>query len=175
MPQGALGSTPGRWTAQMQRVLGPGIIVLPNAPSWQYVNVRKLGTFIETSISGLQPVVFQSHNAAPWSQLVRHVASFLSGLEHKGLLASSRGTRMIGSPLQLAPRVANAVRQPEASSEAYFVKYDADAHAQNPLPGGVVASAGRGAAGRRLIVGFAPRRLGEFMILVLEVGVRKSK
>jgi phage tail sheath protein FI len=177
LPSGLAAANPARWVVPVQRALGTGIEVLRPSSGWQYVNDRRLGVLIEQSLPPGQWHVFQPDSTWLWSRVVLSVVSFLTRLEQQGALAPSRPPRKGffdngGNPLYVT-RAANGVPVPAASGPAYFVTCDPSTLAADSLASGVVSNGGGASRGMRLIVGFAPRRVDEFMILVL--GARHSK
>ncbi len=71
---------------------GRGILVwgartLSDDTTWQYVNVRRLFNYIESSIlAGTQWVVFEPNDLELWQRIKRTVSSFLLGLWRDGAL-----------------------------------------------------------------------------------------
>jgi phage tail sheath protein FI len=60
---------------------------LSSAPSWRYVNVRRLFNFVEESIlNGTQWVVFEPNDLDLWARVKRTVYAFLLGLWRQGAL-----------------------------------------------------------------------------------------
>lgn len=56
-------------------------------PDWQYINVRRIFIFVETSIKlGTQWVVFDINSAPTWRRVVRSVSDFLTTLWRNGVL-----------------------------------------------------------------------------------------
>jgi phage tail sheath protein FI len=56
-------------------------------PDWQYINVRRIFIFVETSIKlGTQWVVFDINADPTWRRVVRSVSDFLTGLWRDGVL-----------------------------------------------------------------------------------------
>jgi phage tail sheath protein FI len=56
-------------------------------PDWQYINVRRIFIFVETSIkSGTQWVVFAINSDPTWRRVVRSVSDFLTTLWRNGVL-----------------------------------------------------------------------------------------
>ena len=64
-----------------------GARTLAADPSWQYVNVRRLFSMIESSIkNGTTWVVFEPNDATLWERVRRTVSAFLLGLWRQGAL-----------------------------------------------------------------------------------------
>ena len=60
-------------------------------PAWKYVNIRRLGAYVEHSIDhGLQWVVFEPNNEETWALARRQVEDFLFGLWTDGRLAGTK-------------------------------------------------------------------------------------
>ncbi|WP_353064453.1 phage tail sheath subtilisin-like domain-containing protein [Tunturibacter psychrotolerans] len=56
-------------------------------PDWQYINVRRIFIFVESSIQrGTQWVVFDINSDPTWRRVVRSVSDFLTGLWRDGVL-----------------------------------------------------------------------------------------
>jgi uncharacterized protein len=56
-------------------------------PDWQYINVRRIFIFVESSIQqGTQWVVFDINADPTWRRVVRSVSDFLTGLWRDGVL-----------------------------------------------------------------------------------------
>lgn len=56
-------------------------------PDWQYINVRRIFIFVETSIQrSTQWVVFDINSDPTWRRVVRSVSDFLTGLWRDGVL-----------------------------------------------------------------------------------------
>jgi phage tail sheath protein FI len=56
-------------------------------PDWEYISVRRLLIYVETSIQeGMQWVVFEPNDQATWSRVIRSVSDFLTGLWMQGML-----------------------------------------------------------------------------------------
>ncbi len=90
-----------------------GARTVTSDPDWQYVNVRRLFIYIESSIDkGIQWAVFEPNNELLWAALTSRISSFLVTVWHQGAL---QGTK------------------PE---EAFFVKCDRTTMTQNDIDNG---------------------------------------
>ena len=82
-------------------------------PVWKYVDVRRLGAYIEHSIDhGLQWVVFEPNNEVTWAHVRRQVGDFLLALWSEG--------RLVGA----------------TPDEAFFVKVDRSTMTQDDIDTG---------------------------------------
>ena len=101
---------------------------------WRYVNVRRTAMFLRKSIfNGIQWAVFEGNDETLWAALRETVGSFMDAQFRNGAFAG------------------------ETSSEAYFVKCDADTTTPDDQAAGIV----------NVQVGFAPLRPAEFVIVTL--------
>lgn len=82
-------------------------------PDWQYINVRRIFIFVETSIKlGTQWVVFDINSDPTWRRVVRSVSDFLTSLWREGML------------------------QGDTPDEAFFVKCDMTTMTQADIDNG---------------------------------------
>ena len=67
-----------------------GARTLSSNPSWRYINVRRLFTFVEQSIErGTQWVVFEPNDKDLWERVKRTLYAFLVGLWRQGALVGT--------------------------------------------------------------------------------------
>ena len=105
-----------------------------NASDYKYVPVRRLALFMEESLyRGLKWVVFEPNDEALWAQIRLNVGAFMHGLFTQGAFQGAR------------------------TSDAYFVRCDAETTAQDDRNQGFV----------NIWVGFAPLKPAEFVVLHL--------
>jgi hypothetical protein len=84
-----------------------GARTLSSNPSWRYINVRRLFNFVEKSIErGTQWVVFEPNDQFLWARVRRDISAFLTMVWSSGALFGA------------------------SSSEAFFVKCDAELNTQ---------------------------------------------
>jgi Phage tail sheath C-terminal domain len=89
------------------------VAIRADDPVWKYVQVRRLGAYVEHSIDhGLQWVVFEPNDEQTWANVRRQVEDFLFTLWQDGRLAGTK---------------------PE---EAYFVKVDRSTMTQEDIDSG---------------------------------------
>jgi uncharacterized protein len=85
------------------------------ASDWQYIPIRRLAIYIETSLyAGTSWVVFEPNNGTLWSRIRLNVNSFMQGLFMQGEL------------------------QGQTPDQAYFVKCDAENNPPSSIGQGVV-------------------------------------
>jgi phage tail sheath protein FI len=102
---------------------------------YKYIPVRRLALFMEESLyRGLKWVVFEPNDAPLWAQIRLNVGAFMHSLFRQGAF------------------------QGQKSTDAYFVKCDAETTTQNDINLGIV----------NIIVGFAPLKPAEFVILSIQ-------
>lgn len=102
---------------------------------WQYVNVRRLVSYIEQSLyQALKWAVFEGNDENLWREIRQQVGGFLSGLFASGAFAG------------------------QTLDEAYFVRCDSTTTTS--------ADVGRGMV--NVVVGIAPSKPAEFIILQIE-------
>jgi uncharacterized protein len=107
----AIRSFPGQGTV----VWGVRTTAGASNSDYKYINVRRLTSFIESSLyAGLQWVTFQSNDLALWASIRRAVESFLLNLWRQGAFQGSN------------------------PAQAYFVKCDATTMTQNDIDNGQV-------------------------------------
>jgi phage tail sheath protein FI len=98
------------------------------------VPVRRLALFLEESLyRGLQFAVFQPNDEPLWAQIRLAAGAFMNNLFRRGAF------------------------QGQKTSDAYFVKCDAETTTQNDINLGIV----------NVIVGFAPLKPAEFVIITI--------
>lgn len=104
------------------------------ASEWRYVPVRRTAIFLRTSIfNGIQWAVFEPNDEPLWASLRASIGGFLETQFRNGAFAG------------------------RTSSEAYFVKADAETTTEIDQAAGVV----------NILVGFAPLRPAEFVVVKL--------
>jgi phage tail sheath protein FI len=102
---------------------------------WKYVPIRRLSLYIEESLyRGLKWVVFEPNDEPLWAQIRLNVGAFMHGLFTQGAF------------------------QGKKSSDAYFVRCDAETTTQDDRNKGIV----------NIWVGFAPLKPAEFVVLYLQ-------
>jgi phage tail sheath protein FI len=90
-----------------------GIRTMSSDPEWQYVNVRRLGLFLERSLErGLQWVVFEPNNERTWTTVRAAVTDFLTARWRDGALMG------------------------RTADEAFFVRCDRSTMTQHDLDAG---------------------------------------
>jgi phage tail sheath protein FI len=110
------------------------------ASDWKYINVRRLGLYIERSIDEGTPWAASEPNAeALWADLRRVITEFMNGLFRAGAFAG------------------------RTDREAWFVKCDRQTTTQDDINAGKV----------QVIVGFAPLKPAEFVILQFAVRAKR--
>jgi hypothetical protein len=106
-----------------------------NPSDFKYVPIRRLSLFIEESLyRGLTWVVFEPNDEPLWAQIRLNVGAFMQGLFTQGAF------------------------QGRKSSDAYFVRCDAETTTQDDRNKGIV----------NIWVGFAPLKPAEFVVLYLQ-------
>lgn len=106
-----------------------------NPSDYRYVPVRRLALFLEESLyRGLRWAVFQPNDEPLWGQIRLNVGAFLHGLFTQGAF------------------------QGQKSTDAYFVRCDAETTTQDDRNKGIV----------NVWVGFAPLKPAEFVVLHLQ-------
>lgn len=129
-----LGINPIRQTSSSQ-VVAWGARTLSSNREWQYLAVRRLALFLETSIQqGLGWVVDKSNDEPLWAHIRQTVDVFLQSLFRQGAF------------------------QGQKSQEAYFVKCGPD----------TISSADQTAGNVNIMIGFAPLKPAEFIILTIQ-------
>jgi phage tail sheath protein FI len=102
---------------------------------FKYVPIRRLSLYIEESLyRGLKWVVFEPNDEPLWAQIRLNVGAFMHGLFTQGAF------------------------QGKKSSDAYFVRCDAETTTQDDRNKGIV----------NIWVGFAPLKPAEFVVLYLQ-------
>lgn len=129
-----LGINPIRQTSSSQ-VVAWGARTLSSNREWQYLAVRRLALFLETSIQqGLGWVVDKPNDEPLWAHIRQTVDVFLQSLFRQGAF------------------------QGQKSQEAYFVKCGPD----------TISSADQTAGNVNIMIGFAPLKPAEFIILTIQ-------
>jgi len=106
-----------------------------NPGDYKYVPIRRLALFLEESLyRGLNWVVFEPNDEPLWGQIRLNAGTFMHGLFTQGAF---QGTK---------------------SSDAYFVRCDAETTTQDDRNKGIV----------NIWVGFAPLKPAEFVVLQLQ-------
>lgn len=106
-----------------------------NPSDFKYVPIRRLSLYIEESLyRGLKWVVFEPNDEPLWGQIRLNVGAFMHGLFTQGAF------------------------QGKKSSDAYFVRCDAETTTQDDRNKGIV----------NIWVGFAPLKPAEFVVLYLQ-------
>ena len=101
---------------------------------YKYVPVRRFALFLEESLyRGLQFAVFEPNDEPLWAQIRLAAGAFMNNLFRRGAF------------------------QGQKTSDAYFVKCDAETTTQNDINLGIV----------NVIVGFAPLKPAEFVIITI--------
>jgi uncharacterized protein len=102
---------------------------------YKYVPIRRLSLYIEESLyRGLKWVVFEPNDEPLWGQIRLNVGSFMHGLFTQGAFQGAKST------------------------DAYFVRCDAETTTQDDRNKGIV----------NIWVGFAPLKPAEFVVLYLQ-------
>jgi phage tail sheath protein FI len=87
----------------------------PSVSEWQYVTVRRLALYLESSISaGIQWAVFEPNDSRLWAQLTLSIDTFMEALFRQGAFQGS------------------------VPSATYFVKCDATTNPPSSVAQGVV-------------------------------------
>lgn len=129
-----LGINPIRQTSPSQ-VVAWGARTLSSNREWQYLSVRRLALFLESSIhQGLGWVVDEPNDEHLWAHIRQAIDVFLQSLFRKGAF------------------------QGQKVQEAYFVKCGPD----------TISSSDRTAGNVNIIIGFAPLKPAEFIILTIQ-------
>jgi phage tail sheath protein FI len=106
-----------------------------NPSDYKYVSIRRLALYLEESLyRGLRWVVFQPNDEPLWAQIRLNVGAFMHGLFVQGAF------------------------QGQKSTDAYFVRCDAETTTQDDRNKGIV----------NVWVGFAPLKPAEFVVLYLQ-------
>lgn len=106
-----------------------------NPSDYKYVPIRRLALYLEESLyRGLRWVVFEPNDEPLWGQIRLNVGAFMHGLFTQGAF------------------------QGQKSTEAYFVRCDAETTTQDDRNKGIV----------NIWVGFAPLKPAEFVVLYLQ-------
>lgn len=101
---------------------------------YKYVPVRRLTLFVEESLfRGLKWAVFEPNDEPLWAQIRLAAGAFMNNLFRRGAF------------------------QGQKSSDAYFVKCDAETTTQNDINLGIV----------NVVVGFAPLKPAEFVVITI--------
>ena len=80
-----------RFTGGSPVAWGARTLASPDDPDWKYVNVRRLGIFLEHSIDlGIGWAVFEPNAQPLWTELRREVEDFMTRLWHQGGLPGTR-------------------------------------------------------------------------------------
>lgn len=129
-----LGINPIRQTSSSQ-VVAWGARTLSSNREWQYLPVRRLALFLETSIQqGLGWVADKPNDEPLWAHIRQTIDVFLQSLFRQGAF------------------------QGQKSKEAYFVKCGRD----------TISSADQTAGNVNIMIGFAPLKPAEFIILTIQ-------
>ena len=129
-----LGMNPIRPTSPSQ-VVAWGARTLSSNREWQYLSVRRLALFLESSIQqGLGWVIDEPNEEPLWAHIRQAIDVFLQSLFRKGAF------------------------QGQKAQEAYFVKCGPD----------TISSADQNAGNVNIMIGFAPLKPGEFIILTIQ-------
>ncbi|HSF08489.1 MAG TPA: phage tail sheath C-terminal domain-containing protein [Nitrospirales bacterium] len=129
-----LGINPIRETSPSQ-VVAWGARTLSSNREWQYLSVRRLALFLESSIQqGLGWVVDEPNDEPLWAHIRQAIDVFLQTLFRKGAF------------------------QGQKAQEAYFVKCGPD----------TISSADQNAGSVNIMIGFAPIKPAEFIILTIQ-------
>lgn len=129
-----LGINPIRETSPSQ-VVAWGARTLSSNREWQYLSVRRLTLFLESSIQqGLGWVVDEPNDEPLWAHIRQAIDVFLQTLFRKGAF------------------------QGQKAQEAYFVKCGRD----------TISSADQNAGSVNIMIGFAPIKPAEFIILTIQ-------
>lgn len=121
----------------IRRFAGAGIVAfgartVTSDPEWLYVPVRRTAIMLRVSIYyGIQWAVFEPNDETLWSQLRLTIGSFMTTLFRQGAFAGA------------------------TTSQAFFVKCDAETTTQDDIDSGVV----------NVLVGFAPLKPAEFVVV----------
>jgi phage tail sheath protein FI len=109
-----------------------GARTVTSDPEWKYVPVRRTAIMLRVSIyNGIQWAVFEPNDEPLWSQLRLNIGSFMMTLFRQGAFQGS------------------------TSSQAFFVKCDAETTTQADIDLGIV----------NVLVGFAPLKPAEFVVV----------
>lgn len=109
---------------------------------WRYVSVRRTAIFLRLSIyNGIQWAVFEPNDYRLWQTLRNTIGAFMETQFRNGAFAG------------------------ETSSEAYFVKVDAETTTPDDQAAGIV----------NILVGFAPLRPAEFVVVSLQQMAGQSR
>lgn len=129
-----LGMNPIRPTSPSQ-VVAWGARTLSSNREWQYLSVRRLALFLESSIQqGLGWVIDEPNEEPLWAHIRQAIDVFLQSLFRQGAF------------------------QGQKAQEAYFVKCGTD----------TISSADQNAGNVNIMIGFAPLKPGEFIILTIQ-------
>ena len=129
-----LGMNPIRPTSPSQ-VVAWGARTLSSNREWQYLSVRRLALFLESSIQqGLGWVIDEPNEEPLWAHIRQAIDVFLQSLFRKGAF------------------------QGQKAQEAYFVKCGPD----------TISSADQNAGNVNIMIGFAPLKPAEFIILTIQ-------
>ena len=129
-----LGMNPIRPTSPSQ-VVAWGARTLSSNREWQYLSVRRLALFLESSIQqGLGWVIDEPNEEPLWAHIRQAIDVFLQSLFRKGAF------------------------QGQKAQEAYFVKCGTD----------TISSADQNAGNVNIMIGFAPLKPAEFIILTIQ-------
>ncbi|WNM57085.1 phage tail sheath family protein [Candidatus Nitrospira allomarina] len=128
------GINPIRQTSPSQ-VVAWGARTLSSNREWQYLSVRRLALFLESSIQqGLGWVVDEPNDQTLWAHIRQTIDVFLQSLFRQGAF------------------------QGQKAQEAYFVKCGPD----------TISSADQNAGSVNIMIGFAPLKPAEFIILTIQ-------
>ncbi len=129
-----LGINPIRQTSPSQ-VVAWGARTLSSNREWQYLSVRRLALFLESSIQpGLGWVIDEQNDEPLWAHIRQTIDVFLQSLFRQGAF------------------------QGQKAQEAYFVKCGPD----------TISSVDQNAGNVNIMIGFAPLKPAEFIILTIQ-------
>lgn len=129
-----LGINPIRQTSPSQFIAW-GARTLSSNREWQYLSVRRLSLFLESSIQqGLGWLVDEPNDESLWAHIRQTIDVFLQSLFRQGAF------------------------QGQKTQEAYFVKCGPD----------TISSADQNAGNVNIMIGFAPLKPAEFIILTIQ-------
>jgi hypothetical protein len=130
----SLGINPIRQAAPSRYVAWGARTLSPHA-EWQYLSVRRLALFLESSVhKGLEWVVFEPNDEPLWVHIRQAIEVFLQTLFRQGAF------------------------QGQKAQEAYFVRCGRDTISSSDQTAGIV----------NIMVGFAPLKPAEFIILNIQ-------
>ncbi len=136
-----LGINPIRQTSPSQFVAWGARTLSPNS-EWQYLSVRRLALFLESSIQqGLGWVVVEPNDEPLWAHIRQTIDAFLQSLFRQGAF------------------------QGQKAREAYFVRCGPD----------TISSADQAAGIVNIMIGFAPLKPAEFIILKIQQNAKSFR